>query len=159
LGFLERRTGVAAATLELEHATAAVSREAETAADRYGDALERWLALGGADLDTRIGPVWAELGLGASLLEQTMTSLSGGQAARVSLAAVLLAQYDVFLLDEPTNDLDFAALDHLERFLAGLQGGAVIVSHDRAFLERTITSVLEIDEHSHQTRTFAGGWL
>jgi ATPase subunit of ABC transporter with duplicated ATPase domains len=159
LAFLERRTGVAAATLELEHATAAVSASHEGAGDRYGDALERWLGLGGADLDTRIGPVWAELGLDSSLLEQPMTTLSGGQAARVSLAAVLLAQYDVFLLDEPTNDLDFAGLDHLERFLARLQGGAVIVSHDRAFLERTITSVLEIDEHSHQARVFAGGWL
>ena len=79
-----------------------------------------------------------------------MTALSGGQAARANLAAILLARFDVFLLDEPTNDLDFAGLDRLERFLADdLAGGAVIVSHDRAFLDRTVTSVLELDEHAH----------
>jgi len=70
-------------------------------------ALSRWLALGGAELDARIGPLWADLGLGAPLLEQDMTTLSGGQAARASLGAILLAQFDAFLLDEPTNDLDF----------------------------------------------------
>ena len=65
----------------------------------------------------------------------------------------------MFLLDEPTNDLDFAGLDRLERFLADdLAGGAVIVSHDRAFLDRTVTSVLELDEHSHTATEYAGGW-
>ena len=81
-----------------------------------------------------------------------MTTLSGGQAARASLAAILLAQFDVFLLDEPTNDLDFAGLERLEHFLDGLSGGAIVVSHDRAFLDRTITSVLELDERSHRRR-------
>jgi ATPase subunit of ABC transporter with duplicated ATPase domains len=74
------------------------------------------------------------------------------------LAAILLAQFDVFLLDEPTNDLDFAGLDRLERFLDRLSGGAVVVSHDRAFLERTITAVLELDERSHRAHRFEGGW-
>ena len=144
-----------AATVELEAATAVVAAEAE----RYDMALQRWLALGGADLDARIGPVWADLGLDDGVLDQDMTTLSGGQAARTSLAAILLAQFDVFLLDEPTNDLDFDGLDRLEGFLDGLAGAAMIVSHDRAFLERTITSVLELDEHSHRGRVFAGGWL
>ena len=92
------------------------------------------------------------------MLDQEMTTLSGGQAARASLAAILLAQFDVFLLDEPTNDLDFAGLERLEQFLDGLSGGAVVVSHDRAFLDRTITSVLELDEHSHRAVRFEGGW-
>ena len=64
------------------------------------------------------------------------TALSGGQAARASLAAILLSRFDVLLLDEPTNDLDFDGLARLERFVAERPGGAVIVSHDRAFLER-----------------------
>ena len=65
----------------------------------------------------------------------------------------------MFLLDEPTNDLDFAGLERLERFLRDeLSGGAVIVSHDRAFLDRTITSVLELDEHAHTATEYAGGW-
>ena len=138
--FLARRTGVTAAQAELHRATAALA-EAEPDCDRrYDMALTRWLALGGADLDARIGPVWADLDQPERLLDQDMTTLSGGQAARASLAAILLAQFDVFLLDEPTNDLDFAGLDRLEQFLDGLPGGAVVVSHDRAFLDRTITS-------------------
>jgi ATPase subunit of ABC transporter with duplicated ATPase domains len=157
--FLGRRTGVTAAQLELDRATAAVA-EAEPDADhRYDVALSRWLALGAADLDARIGPVWSGLGQPESLLDQDTTTLSGGQAARTSLAAILLSQFDVFLLDEPTNDLDFAGLDRLEEFLAGLSGGAVVVSHDRAFLERTITAVLELDERTHRGNRFEGGWV
>jgi len=156
--FLARRTGVAAAQAELHRATAALA-EAEPDCDRrYDLALTRWLALGGADLEARIGPVWADLDQPPRLLDQDMTTLSGGQAARASLAAILLAQFDVFLLDEPTNDLDFAGLDRLEQFLGGLSGGVVVVSHDRAFLDRTITSVLELDEHTHRARRFEGGW-
>ena len=153
--FLARRTGVEAATAELEAATAVVDSDP----DRYSAALERWLALGAADLDARIGPRWADLGLPAELLDQDMATLSGGQAARTSLAAILLAQFDVFLLDEPTNDLDFDGLERLERFVDGVPGGLVVVSHDRAFLERTITSVLELDEHDHTARVYEGGWL
>ncbi len=156
--FLARRTGVQAASADLDAATAAVG-EGEPGSDlRYTAALERWMALGGADLDSRIGPLWADLGLPPGLLDQDMTRLSGGQAARSSMAGVLLAQYDVFLLDEPTNDLDFDGLDRLERFLDGVAAGVVIVSHDRAFLERTIRSVLEIDDHDHTASLFEGGW-
>jgi ATPase subunit of ABC transporter with duplicated ATPase domains len=93
------------------------------------------------------------------VLDLDMNALSGGEAARANLAAILLARFDVFLLDEPTNDLDFAGLDRLERFLrSDLAGGAVIVSHDRSFLDRTITSVLELDEHAHNASEYSGGW-
>ena len=85
-------------------------------------------------------------------------SLSGGQAARAELAATVLSRFDVFLLDEPTNDLDLDGLARLEAFVTTLGAGAVIVSHDRTFLERTVTSVLEIDEHDHTARRFEGGW-
>jgi ATPase subunit of ABC transporter with duplicated ATPase domains len=157
--FLARRTGVAAAAAELDAATAGLASADEGGDDRYATALDRWLGLGGADLDSRIGPLWDDLGQPAAILDQQVTTLSGGQAARTSLAAILLAQFDVFLLDEPTNDLDFDGLERLERFLDGLPGGMVVVSHDRAFLERTITSVLELDESSHEGRLFEGGWL
>ncbi len=154
--FLARRTGVTAAAAELEAATAVI----ETDHDRYDAALTRWLSLGGADLDARIGPMWrrarARPAAPRSGHEHT---LSGGQAARSSLGAILLAQFDIFLLDEPTNDLDFDGLERLEAFLDSLPGAAMVVSHDRAFLERTITSVLELDEQTHHGRVFAGGWL
>ena len=91
--------------------------------DRYADALERWLALGGADLDARAGAVWADLGLRATVARQPMATLSGGQAARVELAAILLSRFDVFLLDEPTNDLDLDGLERLEAFVTGLDAG------------------------------------
>jgi ATPase subunit of ABC transporter with duplicated ATPase domains len=78
--------------------------------------------------------------------------------ARASLAAVLLSRYDVLLLDEPTNDLDLDGLARLESFVLGLRGGLVVVSHDREFLARTITDVLELDPHNRVARTFAGGW-
>ena len=156
--FLARRTGVAAASAELAAATEALAAGADGADDRYATALERWLALGGADLDARIGQVWAELGLGGRLLEQPTASLSGGEAARAGLAALLLARFDVFLLDEPTNDLDLDGLDRLERWVDELAAAVVLVSHDRTFLARTITDVVELDEFTHRATTFGGGW-
>jgi len=157
-GFLARRTGVAAVTAALETATHALAAGESGADDRYSEALERWLALGAADLDARVGDVCADLGLDAVLVDQPMRTLSGGEAARVGLAALLLARFDVFLLDEPTNDLDLDGLDRLERFITGLSAGAVIVSHDRTFLERTVTHVVELDEFTHSATRYAGGW-
>ena len=100
--------------------------------------------LGGADLEERTAKVAASLGL-AVRLEAPMTSLSGGQAARANLASLLLSRYDIFLLDEPTNDLDIDGLAILEDFVVQLRAGTVLVSHDRAFLERTVDQVLELD--------------
>ena len=156
--FIGRRTGVTAATAEMEAATEGLASGAPGADDRYSDALDRWLALGGPDLDARLGVTLAKLGLDGDVVHQTTATLSGGQAARVSLASTLLARFDVFLLDEPTNDLDFAGLALLEEFLVGLDAATMVVSHDRAFLERVVTHVLDIDEHTHEARTFAGGW-
>ncbi|MDQ1374097.1 MAG: hypothetical protein QOJ09_1435, partial [Actinomycetota bacterium] len=155
---LARRTGVTAADLALQASSAALAEGVAGADDRYAADLERYLSLGGPDLHARAAEVCEDLGLPASRLDVELAALSGGQLARAGLAAVLLSRFDVFLLDEPTNDLDFAGLAQLEVFLAGLQAGAVIVSHDRDFLDRTITRVLEIDEHTHQARLFGGGW-
>ncbi|HEY5171602.1 MAG TPA: ATP-binding cassette domain-containing protein, partial [Acidimicrobiia bacterium] len=157
--YLARRTGVTRAERALDTASAALAEQRPGADDTYAEALERYLALGAADFDARLGAVCADLGLPTRVLDLDMPSLSGGQAARASLAAIVLARFDVFLLDEPTNDLDFGGLERLEQFLHDeLTGGAVIVSHDRAFLDRTITSVLELDEHLHSATEYAGGW-
>jgi ATPase subunit of ABC transporter with duplicated ATPase domains len=155
--FLARRTGVAAAQAALDTATEALTAGAAGADDAYAGALERWLDLGGADLDERAEQVAAELGLTVDL-DHPMTALSGGQAARAGLASLLLSRYDVFLLDEPTNDLDLAGLDRLERFVTGLRAGTVLVSHDREFLTRTVTRVLELDLHQRQVRHYGGGY-
>ncbi|MBP2478114.1 ATPase subunit of ABC transporter with duplicated ATPase domains [Crossiella equi] len=155
--FLARRTGVAAAQTAMDTATEALTAGADGADDAYAEALERWLSLGGADLDERVDEVVADLGL-AVRLDAPMTSLSGGQAARVGLASLLLSRYDVFLLDEPTNDLDLDGLDRLERFVTGLRAGTVLVSHDREFLTRTVTRVVELDLAQQKIRGYGGGY-
>jgi ATPase subunit of ABC transporter with duplicated ATPase domains len=83
---------------------------------------------------------------------------SGGEETRAALAAVLRGGFDVLLLDEPTNDLDFAGLAWLERSLAAHPGSLVVVSHDRAFLDRTVTRVVELDEWTRGTTEYSGGW-
>src|SRR5688500_15852859 len=151
LEYLARRTGVAAAEAEVRRHGASWSP------DEYAAALERYLALGGADLEHRARTVCAELGLPVSLGQETST-LSGGEAARASLAAILLSRYDLLLLDEPTNDLDFDGLERLERFVARFRGGLAVVSHDRAFLDRTVTRIAEIDPWTGSVSEFAGDW-
>ncbi|MEU6805224.1 ABC-F family ATP-binding cassette domain-containing protein [Streptomyces neyagawaensis] len=155
--FLARRTGVAEAQRVMDDATQGLVDGAPGADDAYSAALERWLDLGGADLDERAAEVVDSLGLAVDL-DQPMTGLSGGQAARASLASLLLSRYDVFLLDEPTNDLDLDGLERLERFVSGLRAGTVVVSHDREFLTRTVTKVLELDLAQQQINLYGGGY-
>ncbi|MDT7796644.1 MAG: hypothetical protein QOI78_77 [Actinomycetota bacterium] len=155
--FLARRTGVSAAQADLDLATEALTAGEDGSDDRYATALDRWLDLGGADIDDRAGEVAADLGLDVDL-DQLMTSLSGGQAARAGLASLLLSRYDVFLLDEPTNDLDLDGLARLERFVTGLRAATVLVSHDREFLARTVDRVVELDLAQQQVNTYGGGY-
>ncbi|MER7077180.1 ABC-F family ATP-binding cassette domain-containing protein [Saccharopolyspora kobensis] len=155
--FLARRTGVTAAQRAMDDATAALAEGAAGADDAYAECLERWLSLGGADLEERAEGVADQLGLTVEL-DQPMTSLSGGQAARAGLASLLLSRYDVFLLDEPTNDLDLEGLELLEDFVRGLRAGTVVVSHDREFLARTVNKVLELDLAQQQINLYGGGY-
>ncbi|MET9621619.1 MULTISPECIES: ABC-F family ATP-binding cassette domain-containing protein [unclassified Streptomyces] len=155
--FLARRTGVAAAQIAMDEATQGLVDGTPGADDAYAVSLERWLDLGGADLDERAEEVAASLGLTVGL-DQSMTSLSGGQAARAGLASLLLSRYDVFLLDEPTNDLDLDGLERLESFVRGLRAGTVVISHDREFLARTVTKVLELDLAQQQITLYGGGY-
>ncbi|TIC81745.1 ABC-F family ATP-binding cassette domain-containing protein [Nocardioides sp. GY 10127] len=156
-GYVARRTGAAAATTAMEETANALGSGEEGAEDAYAVAFDHWMATGAADLDDRIGPVLADLGLdvGADAL---MTSLSGGQAARAALASLLLSRFDVVLLDEPTNDLDLGGLERLETFVQGLRTGVVLVSHDREFLARVVTRVVELDLPQNEVRVYDGGY-
>ena len=166
--YIARRTGAAEASAELDEAASALAEPdpAGRIADRYARALDRWLASGAADLDERTPVVLADLGLALDATGRTsgvaatslMTSLSGGQAARVGLAALLLSRFDIVLLDEPTNDLDLDGLERLEAFVRGLRGGVVLVSHDREFLARSVTRVLELDLAQNTTTVYGGGY-
>jgi ATPase subunit of ABC transporter with duplicated ATPase domains len=135
---------------------ARLSAEPELA-QAYADALDRFVALGGADFVARAGAVTAEVGL-AGRLDDEVARFSGGELARAALAAILLARFDVLLLDEPTNNLDFAGLDLLERHVAEFEGAVVLVSHDRAFLDRTVTRILELEAETRRVTEYAGGW-
>ncbi|GIG20830.1 ABC transporter ATP-binding protein [Cellulomonas chitinilytica] len=154
---LGRRTGVTPAHEAMDAAAHALAAGEPGADDTYADALERWLALGGADLDARLGTVADDLGLSVDL-DLEMTALSGGQAARVGLAALLLSRYDVFLLDEPTNDLDADGLEVLEDFVRRAEAPIVLVSHDREFLSRTVTAVVEIDRSLQRVSVYGGSY-
>ncbi|MCX8558958.1 ABC-F family ATP-binding cassette domain-containing protein [Mycolicibacterium mucogenicum] len=158
--YVARRTGCAAATQAMDAAAEALADETADA-DSYSAALDHWLATGAADLDERLPAVLADLGLDSDAVrpESTlMTALSGGQAARVGLAALMLSRFDIVLLDEPTNDLDLDGLARLEEIVGNLRGGVVLVSHDREFLARTVTRVVELDLAQNRTTVYGGGY-
>ena len=157
-GVIGRRTGAEMVQRELDASMRALAAGEPDAADRYSDALEAWTHAGVADLDAAMAETLERVGLGADRAEQPAATLSGGERARVNLASVLLSAYDLLALDEPTNDLDLAGLALLEDFLVRSPAGFVLVSHDRTFLERVVTSVLEIDEHTRTASRFDGGW-
>ena len=154
--YLARRTGVGHAEQEMDGLAARLAVEHELA-EAYTAALDRFLALGGEDFDARAASVLDDVGLGRRA-ERELATLSGGEAARAALAAILLSRFDVFLLDEPTNNLDFAGLERLEGFLRGLAAGVVLVSHDRDFLDRTINRVVEIEAETRRVHEYSGTW-
>ena len=157
LGYLARRTGIAAAERRLDELASALAQHPERAVDHV-EALDRFLALGGEDFEARARAVAAEVGIAAGRLSSPAGALSGGQRARVALAAILLSRFDVLLLDEPTNDLDFEGLALLERFLASTASALVVVSHDRELLDRVATRIVELEEGGSGIREWAGGW-
>jgi ATPase subunit of ABC transporter with duplicated ATPase domains len=161
LDLIARRTGTAAAQAAFDAAADALADgrpiDGRPAEDAYAIALERWLALGGADLDERATATLHDLGLAVDL-GTPVAALSRGQATRAGLAALLLSRYDVFLLDEPTNDLDLEGLERLEGFLAGQRAGVGVVSHDREFLARTVTRVVELDLAQQTVAVYGGGY-
>jgi ATP-binding cassette subfamily F protein 3 len=130
------------------------SGEKNTLEARYDDLLRQMeLAQTG-----RVASILAGLGLTSIDPDQPVDWLSGGQRTRISLALVLLNDPQLLLLDEPTNHLDIAMLEWLESWLSTYPGGALIVSHDRAFLDHTVTQILEMDPLKASVRSFPGNY-
>ena len=110
----------------------------------YGEAQERFGALGGWALQAQLDGARRALGIAHVPLDAPLGDLSGGEAARALLAGVLLARPTVLLLDEPTNHLDLDGLRWLESFLEGFDGAVLVVSHDRRFLDETVSQIVEL---------------
>ncbi len=157
LAYAGRRTSVTAAHERYERASVALADGCPGADDEFSRALDRWLALGGADLDVRLATTLSELGLDVHL-DRPLGSLSGGQAARVSLASVLVSQYDVLLLDEPTNNLDVDGLALLVDFVQSTDAPVLLASHDRRSLDEVANRVCELDLAQQKVVHYAGGW-
>jgi ATP-binding cassette subfamily F protein 3 len=120
---------------------------------QYDQALARL-----STFDLRPETILAPLGLAHLPLDTPVTHLSGGQKTRLMLARVLLEQPHLLLLDEPTNHLDIEMLEWLEGWLNHFQGSVLIVSHDRVFLDNTVTSILELDSTTHTIKSYAGNY-
>jgi ATPase subunit of ABC transporter with duplicated ATPase domains len=155
---LARLTGVFDAEHQLADAAHKLSAGDSGGADTYERALLRFESLGAGTFESRLQTLLRQLDVG-ELSERDASTLSGGQDAKVALASIELSNFDIVLLDEPTNNLDFEGLRRLERWITSRDGGTVIVSHDRALLEVTVDTVLELDPHSHGAREYHGGWL
>jgi macrolide transport system ATP-binding/permease protein len=143
---------------ELEAAMATADTEQGALLEEYGHVATQFQDRGGYELDARIDAVLAGLRLAYLPRERDVATLSGGEKARVGLAALLLRAPDVLLLDEPTSHLDAASLEWLEDYLGAYPGAALIVSHDRQFLNRAVNRIFEIDEHTHGLKRYEGDY-
>lgn len=130
---------------------------------RYEDLLERYAKRsdwfkdhGGYEMNTRIRSVLHGMGFGEFPPDTPIATLSGGQKTRLALARILLQAPDLLMLDEPTNHLDIETLTWLEDYLRGYAGGILVVSHDRYFLDRLVTTIVEIERH--QSRRYTGNY-
>ncbi len=138
---------VAARVHELEHAMGDPDRadELDTLIEQFGEAQARFDELGGYALDARAREILAGLGFRPESIDDDVGKLSGGWKMRVALARILLMRPDALLLDEPTNHLDIESIIWLERFLRDFEGGLIMTSHDREFMNRLVTKIVEID--------------
>ena len=119
--------------------------ELDALIEQYGLASDEFASLGGYDVEHRTAAILHGLGLGAIPDDTPLSTLSGGQRTRAGLASIIVRNPDVLLLDEPTNHLDIQALEWLEEYLSTYIGAAVIVSHDRTFLDGAVTGILELN--------------
>ncbi|GLZ82098.1 ABC transporter ATP-binding protein [Actinorhabdospora filicis] len=139
----------------LEERLAEADEEALTA---YGDLLAAFDARGGYEADARVEAATHNLGLSHITRDRLLETLSGGERSRLGLACVLAAAPELLLLDEPTNHLDHASVTWLEDQLRAHRGTIVTVTHDRAFLERVATAILEVDGDTHTVSRYGDGW-
>jgi len=158
---------VAEAQAEYVAAEAALAQTADALGDTadmaaalgaYDAALAHFEVLGGYEREHRSAAVLQGLGLGALTQSTLASTLSGGQKTRLGLATLLLREPDLLLLDEPTNHLDVEALEWLEGFVRGYGGAVLIVSHDREFLDQTVTRVLYLDPATHAVKSYTGNY-
>lgn len=133
------------ATLENALADPEQADRLEEILERFGEVQARFEELGGYALDSRAREVLHGLGFSQDMMDGDVSRLSGGWKMRVALGRILLMRPDVMLLDEPSNHLDLESLIWLEQFLAGYDGALLMTSHDRAFMNRVINKVIEID--------------
>ncbi|WP_408056396.1 ribosomal protection-like ABC-F family protein [Streptomyces mesophilus] len=130
--------------------------EAELAA--YGELLIAYEERGGYEADARVDAALHGLGLAGITRDRVLGTLSGGEQSRLALACVLAAVPELLLLDEPTNHLDVTAVRWLEEQLRAHRGTVVAVTHDRGFLERIATTILEVDRDTRSVRRYGDGW-
>jgi len=140
-------------TLELAMADPEQAGDLERVIERFGQAQARFDTLGGYALESKAREILAGLGFHAEVVDADVGKLSGGWKMRVALARILLMAPDALLLDEPTNHLDIESIIWLERFLREFAGGLIITSHDREFLNRLVTKIVEIDAGDLTTYT------
>ena len=142
---LAAHTEAQAKLLRIEEKMARAPRpELDALVEEYGRAVGEFEARGGYDVEHRVEAVLEGLGLGALSGDTPLSNLSGGQRARAGLAGVLASGPGVLLLDEPTNHLDIEALEWLESWVSSYEGAALVVSHDRAFLDGVVDRILEL---------------
>ncbi len=151
-------SAIAAELAELEAAMADPDRmdEMEAIIERYGEVQARFEELGGYALDGRAREVLAGLSFSAEMMDGDVGNLSGGWKMRVALARILLQRPDAMLLDEPSNHLDLESLIWLEQFLKAYEGLLLMTSHDREFMDRIVTKIIEIDAGT--LTTYGGGY-
>jgi ATPase subunit of ABC transporter with duplicated ATPase domains len=140
-------SAVAAELHELEHALADPDRadEMDDLVERFGHVQARFDELGGYALESKAREILAGLGFTTEMMDGDVGALSGGWKMRVALARILLMRPDAMLLDEPTNHLDLESLIWLEHFLQGYDGAILMTSHDREFMNRIVSKIIEID--------------
>src|SRR5579875_353942 len=144
-------------TLEAAMATASEER-LPAQLEEYSLVSTRFQDRGGYELDYKIESIMEGLRIAYLPREQEVATLSGGEKARVGLATLLLRSPDILLLDEPTNHLDFASMEWLESYLAGYSGAAVLVSHDRQFLNKAVNRIFELDDYEHHLKQYTGNY-
>ncbi|MDX2160256.1 MAG: ABC-F family ATP-binding cassette domain-containing protein [bacterium] len=147
--------------LEIRMAASEVVNAAEplaTLLDEYASVTDLFERAGGYSVDNRAETLFRALSVDVLPHERPFALLSGGEKSRVALALLLLHAPDLLLLDEPTNHLDRSMLTWLENTLLTYAGAALIASHDREFLNRVVTGLAELDEHTHTARLYAGNY-
>ncbi len=143
---------------EIEHSMSDPARadELEALVERFGEVQSRFDELDGYALESRAREILAGLGFAADVVDDDVGKLSGGWKMRVALARILLLRPDALLLDEPTNHLDIESIVWLERFLHEFEGGLILTSHDREFMNRLVTKIVDID--GGEITTYSGNY-